>query len=61
MRTLSNVQVSRSACSEQLLSILQALLLLDPGSAGVWAALQQLAQAALLLPHDCKSDLNTTF
>lgn len=58
MRTLSNVQVSRCARSEQLLSILQALLLVDPGSSRLWAALEQLAEQAVLLSHDCKSDLS---
>lgn len=52
VRTLSNVQVSR--CSEQLLSILEALLLVDPDS-GLWAALEQLAEQAVLLSHDCKT------
>lgn len=61
MRTLSNVQVSRCARSEQLLSILQALLLVDPGSSRLWAALEQLAEQAVLLSHDCKSDLVQTF
>lgn len=58
MGTLSNVQVSRCERSEQLLSILQALLLVDPGSSGLWAALEQLAEQAVLLAHDCKADLS---
>ncbi|XP_044024188.1 inverted formin-2-like isoform X2 [Siniperca chuatsi] len=50
-------KVSSSPCSVQLLSILQALLLVDPDKAEVWLALELLADRATLLSQD--SDLGS--
>lgn len=49
------VQVSSSPSSAQLLSILQALLLVNPDRAEVWLALEMLADRATLLAQDRKS------
>uniref|UniRef100_A0A7N8XB10 Inverted formin-2-like n=1 Tax=Mastacembelus armatus TaxID=205130 RepID=A0A7N8XB10_9TELE len=46
-------KVSSSPSSVQLLSILQALLLVDPDRAEVWMALELLADRASLLAQDC--------
>ncbi|XP_030260173.1 inverted formin-2-like [Sparus aurata] len=45
-------KMSRSPSSVQLLSILQALLLVDPDRADVWLALELLADRATLLSQD---------
>nr|XP_046229569.1 inverted formin-2-like isoform X2 [Scatophagus argus] len=50
-------KVSSSPSSVQLLSILQALLLVDPDRAEVWLALELLADRAILLSQD--SDINS--
>uniref|UniRef100_A0AAZ3QLT9 Inverted formin 2 n=1 Tax=Oncorhynchus tshawytscha TaxID=74940 RepID=A0AAZ3QLT9_ONCTS len=52
--TLFN-KVSRSPSSLQLLSILQALLLLGPDRADIWQTLEALTNRAILLDQDCES------
>ncbi|XP_041711160.1 inverted formin-2-like isoform X6 [Coregonus clupeaformis] len=52
--TLFN-KVSSSPSSLQLLSILQALLLLGPDRAGIWQTLEALTNRAILLDQDCES------
>ncbi|XP_076611963.1 inverted formin-2-like isoform X3 [Chaetodon auriga] len=49
-------KVSSSPSSAQLLSILQALLLVDPDKAEVWSALELLADRATLLSQDFDLD-----
>ncbi|KAI3364695.1 hypothetical protein L3Q82_011473, partial [Scortum barcoo] len=49
-------KVSSSPSSVQLLSILQALLLVDPDQAEVWLALELLADRATLLSQDYSAD-----
>ncbi|XP_036398212.1 inverted formin-2-like [Megalops cyprinoides] len=53
--TLFN-KVSSSPASLQLLSILQALLLLGPDQANVWEALEVLTNRAILLAQDSQMD-----
>lgn len=50
------VQVSSCPSSVQLLSILQALLMVDPDRADVWSALETLTDRATLLAQDCESE-----
>uniref|UniRef100_A0A665X8J6 Inverted formin 2 n=1 Tax=Echeneis naucrates TaxID=173247 RepID=A0A665X8J6_ECHNA len=50
-------KVSSSPSSAQLLSVLQALLLVDPDRALVWSALELLADRATLLAQDRKSSV----
>lgn len=52
---LVHLQVSRSPSSLQLLSILQALLLLGPDRADIWQTLEALTNRAILLDQDCES------
>uniref|UniRef100_A0A673YQ53 Inverted formin 2 n=1 Tax=Salmo trutta TaxID=8032 RepID=A0A673YQ53_SALTR len=52
--TLFN-KVSSSPSSRQLLSILQALLLLGPERADIWQALEAITNRAILLNQDCES------
>ncbi|XP_008295303.1 inverted formin-2-like [Stegastes partitus] len=49
-------KVSRSPSSVQLLSILQALLLVDPSRAQVWLALELLTEKATLLAQEAELD-----
>ncbi|KAJ7989072.1 hypothetical protein DPEC_G00315750 [Dallia pectoralis] len=53
--TLFN-KVSRSPSSHQLLSILQALLLLGPDRVDIWQALEALTNRAILLDQDSHMD-----
>lgn len=52
---LVHLQVCRSPSSLQLLSILQALLLLGPDRADIWQTLEALTNRAILLDQDCES------
>lgn len=47
-------QVSSSPSSVQLLTILQALLLVGPERGDLWLALEALADRATLLAQDCE-------
>lgn len=49
------LKVSSSPSSRQLLSILQALLLLGPERADIWQALEAITNRAILLNQDCES------
>ncbi len=48
-------QVSSFPSSLQLLSVLQALLLLGPERADIWQALEALANRASLIAQSCES------
>lgn len=48
------LQVSSFPSSLQLLSIMQALLLLGPERADIWQALEALANRAILIAQSCE-------
>lgn len=55
MRSFSDLQVSSSPASLQLLSILQTLLVLGPSRSDIWLALEAITNRAILLAQDCES------